>query len=249
MLVASTNPTIVYYHDGFLRVSLNTYDKFSKARNTHLTNTHLSKKVFAEAANGTKINNMTEDELREYQMWTLKGLESYLILANKTSNSKWLEEELRPKFQKAYIHTVRMTSFAFWKKSNVFELYGLDFMLDDKLNLWFIECNSSPQLIGTNDYKTEFLIKMLNDMIEIELAYYRSRMKRVFNLLDHIVRNSPDPTTTNIYRPYQDAFKLAYKNKLEPEYQISPENSFVLIMDKNLEGAAAYKGHITPECV
>ncbi len=31
MLVASTNPTIVYYHDGFLRVSLNTYDKFSKA--------------------------------------------------------------------------------------------------------------------------------------------------------------------------------------------------------------------------
>ena len=29
MLVASTNPTIVYYHDGFLRVSLKSYDKKS----------------------------------------------------------------------------------------------------------------------------------------------------------------------------------------------------------------------------
>ena len=30
MLVASTNPLIVYYHDGFLRASLSEYDKFSQ---------------------------------------------------------------------------------------------------------------------------------------------------------------------------------------------------------------------------
>ena len=30
MLIASVDPLIVYYHDGFLRVSLSTYDKFSK---------------------------------------------------------------------------------------------------------------------------------------------------------------------------------------------------------------------------
>ena len=30
MLVASVNPLIVYYHDGFLRVSLSKYDKDSK---------------------------------------------------------------------------------------------------------------------------------------------------------------------------------------------------------------------------
>jgi len=44
MLVASVDPLIVYYHDGFLRVSLSKYDKNSKQKNVHFTNTHLSKK-------------------------------------------------------------------------------------------------------------------------------------------------------------------------------------------------------------
>ena len=30
------------------------------------------------------------------------------------------------------------------KKPSVFELFGLDFMLDEDLNLLFIECNASP---------------------------------------------------------------------------------------------------------
>mmetsp|Transcript_251 Transcript_251/g.224 ORF Transcript_251/g.224 Transcript_251/m.224 type:complete len:348 (-) Transcript_251:552-1595(-) len=46
MLIASTNPLIVYYHDGFLRASLTKYDKYSTDRSTHLTNTHLSKNIF-----------------------------------------------------------------------------------------------------------------------------------------------------------------------------------------------------------
>jgi len=37
LLVASTNPLIAFYHDGFLRVSLHTYDKFSNdVRNNSL---------------------------------------------------------------------------------------------------------------------------------------------------------------------------------------------------------------------
>ena len=30
------------------------------------------------------------------------------------------------------------------KKSNVFEIFGLDLILDDNLNIWFLECNASP---------------------------------------------------------------------------------------------------------
>jgi len=45
MLIASTDPLIAYYHDGFLRISLSKYTKNSTEKSTHFTNTALSKKV------------------------------------------------------------------------------------------------------------------------------------------------------------------------------------------------------------
>ncbi len=79
MLVASTNPLIVYYHDGFLRVSLSKYEKESKEKNVHFTNTHLSKEIFAKAREDQLYDGMTEDELREYQMWGMEDLQTYLL--------------------------------------------------------------------------------------------------------------------------------------------------------------------------
>ena len=45
MLVSSVNPVKVYYHDGFLWVSLSKYDKFSTSADVHLTNTSKSAKI------------------------------------------------------------------------------------------------------------------------------------------------------------------------------------------------------------
>jgi hypothetical protein len=44
MLIASTNPLIVYYHDGFLRISLHKYEKNSTELSAHATNTALAKR-------------------------------------------------------------------------------------------------------------------------------------------------------------------------------------------------------------
>ncbi len=46
MLIASTNPLIAYYHDGFLRVSLHAYNVSSKDKGTLLTNTALLATAF-----------------------------------------------------------------------------------------------------------------------------------------------------------------------------------------------------------
>jgi len=248
MLVASTNPLMVYYHDGFLRVSLHTYDKNSHDKSVHLTNTHLSKEIFADAKDHNKtINGMNETELREYQMWTFEDLADYLYESGKVKSKKWLDTYLRPTFYEAFIHTVRMSAHAFWNQSNVYEMYGLDFMLDDELNLWFIECNSSPQLIGTNDYKTEFLIKMLTDLFEIQYGLYRSRMTRILELLKKINEESRKFGTVD-YNEWRDDYAKAARNRFEPQYEPKKTNSFKLIMDLNKKGADAYFGHLDPVC-
>lgn len=56
----------------------------------------------------------------------------------------WLNNSLRPMFKKAFIHLAMLAKPNLYKKPNIYELFGLDFMLDENLNLWFIECNPSP---------------------------------------------------------------------------------------------------------
>jgi Tubulin-tyrosine ligase family. len=127
-------------------------------------------------------------------------------------------------------------------------MFGLDFILDDDLNLWFIECNASPQLIGTNEEKTIFLTTMLRDLFEIQYAYLRSRMARVQKFMAKFQADAISGKEMDI-DAYRKEFSKINSNYLEPNFPISPNNSFTLIMDKNLKGTDAYFGHLAPECI
>ena len=132
--------------------------------------------------------------------------------------------------------------------SGIYEMFGLDFILDQDLNLWFIECNASPQLIGTNKEKTAFLTKMLHDIFEIEFQYIRSRMKRVQKFMAEFQAALMGDDDLDL-EDYKQKFQKINRNYLEPEFPISPDSSFTLIMDLNLKGADAYFGHLDQECI
>jgi len=245
MLIASTNPLMVFYHDGYLRVSINPFDKNSKDRATHLTNTAVAEKKFEEAEKGNKtINGMTAEQLKEYHLWTFKKLQDYLLATGEINNTNWLNDYLRPSLQKAYIHLVRMTSSGFWKKSNVYELHGLDFMLDENLQLWFIECNPNPLLDGV---KPKLISRMLNDMFEIQYALYRSRMARILNVMKKMHQETVESQKANVVQ-WKKEYQAADKNRIDMEFAISKENTWKLIMDGNLKGSKAYFGHVSEEC-
>jgi len=53
---------MVYYHDGFLRVSLLSYDKNSKEKSIHFTNTSLSKKIFNDPSKYKEITERNMDK-------------------------------------------------------------------------------------------------------------------------------------------------------------------------------------------
>jgi len=247
MLIASTNPLIVYYHEGFVRASLSPYDKFSMDRNKHLTNTHLAENIF-EAAKTQRVNNMNEQELRDYHIWTFGELSQYLQDSGKVTKKYWVNKFLKPQLKKAMIHIVRMSSEFFWEQSNVYGLFGLDFMLDENFNLWFIEGNPNPQLAATNGYLGGLIDSMLRSLFEIQYGYYRSRMQRVLKVVRKLQEKQESKSKIDLSK-YKKEYKEAVSNRLEEEYELSEYNTFELVMDLSLKGSKAYMENLEKECI
>lgn len=144
------------------------------------------------------------------------------------------------------IHLMRMTADSYWKESNVYTMHGVDFVMDDNMKLWFIESNPSPLLHGTT--KQHVYNDVLRSMFDIQFAYYRSRMARVLKVMSRLQKEIEENDTVD-YGKWKEEYRDAVKNRLEPEYQLSKNNTFKLIMDENLPGTDAYFGHISSECI
>jgi len=255
MVVGSSNPLMVFYHDGFLRVSLYDYDEESTDKKVLLTNLALNKEVYDDAAKGRLSLGRSTEELRLAQQWSFERLQDYLLQQKVIDDPNWLDNYLRPEFKRAMIHLVKMASHTFLKASQAYEFYGVDFMLDENLTLWFIEANSGPALDGYSAPMEKFIVKMLKDHFEIVKNMLRSRMKRVVLLVNKIIKNEEvvqvdeENVELNNLEKWREAFKEVSANRFEPEFQLSADNGYSLIYDENLEGSARYMGLFSEECL
>jgi tubulin monoglycylase TTLL3/8 len=249
MMVTSVNPLIVHYHDGFLRNSLIKYDKSSSVSGAHITNTSKSKKIINKCKEkGTKHNGMDYKQLRDFQMKTLEDLQEYLLEIGTITDPNWLDNYLRPQFKRAFLSMAKMNEEHFYKSSDVFELFGADFVIDDDLNLYIIEVNASPMIIGTAGRKTELLTNMMTGLFDIQYAYQYSRTKRALNYLKE---KGEEIKKAKKVGKYIKEFDALYRNYLEPEFEsmIKEDNPWHLVYDGNKEGKDKYQNLVEDECV
>lgn len=179
MLIASMDPLIILYHDGFLRVSLMDYDPTSDDTMTHVTNTNLVKEAMSEI----NANDREIYQAMEKQMWTFEVFEKYMIKMDLVEEH-WLEEYVRPNMKRNMLHLVRMTVEKMLRHPRVFEMYGVDFMFDSDLHLWFLEVNRSPAMQATTEEKGRIQSKLIEDVLDIEYAILHSAD------LDSVVKQS-----------------------------------------------------------
>jgi len=256
MLIASVNPLIAYYHDGYAKVSLTPYDVTSTEKSTLITNVGFDE-YLEQAAQGEKPLGMNAKQLREAHFWSFERIQEYLLKVGKITDPNWLDNYLRPSFKKAFIHLLRATSGPFVKFSQTYELVGADFMLDDDLNLWIIECNTKPRLQPyTMVYKSdrEPFFSVISDEFDIVFALARSRLKRAIKYINKIVNDlgdigNDDPVELSDLEEKIQEFREITKNRFEPEFQPKPFNTFSKFVDENLEGPERYAGLIEPDCL
>jgi len=255
LLVASTDPLIAYYHDGFLRVTLADYDASSSDKKVLLTNLALNKQIYDDAKGGNLYEGMDEEALKQAQQWSYQKLQDYLMEKEIIKDPNWLDNHLRPQFKKAMIHLVRMTSHAFRKDKTTFQLFGVDFLLDTNLNLWFIEANSGPAIGGYSVPMEKFIVEMVQDHFEIVYGILRSRVKRILNYINKIVQegevvllSTGEVEIKNLEAKRREFDKVS-KNYFEKEFEPKPTNGFKKIVDANYEGVDMYQGYLEPECL
>jgi len=255
MLIASTNPLMAYYHDGFLRVTLAEYDVSSGEKKALLTNLALNKQIYDDVKGGNLYKGMDEESLKLAQQWNFDRLQEYLLEKGIVTDPNWLDNYLRPEFKKAMVHLLRLSSFSFLKHSSLYELYGVDFMLDENLNLWFIEANSSPAIEGYSIPMEKFIVKMVRDHFELMTGLLRSRMKRIVDYINYldlkgIVKNKTQGRVViqNIKEKVEH-FNSISKNYFEDEFLPSSDNGFVKILDENLYGVDRYQNLLGYKCL
>jgi len=248
MLVASTNPVIAYYHDGYLRLSIDEYNADSKDIKTFVTNIGVNLK---EAQKDSLFEGMSEEQIHEYTCWFLDKFQDYMLEKQIINDPNWLDNYLRPQFKKVMIHLIRMSQDAFFKKSSVFELYGLDFVMDANLGLWYIETNTMPLVNGFTKGSTELMNRMLADTFEIIFGLVRSRMKRVIiyiNELSGQLAGQKDFQVPDL-ELRREEFRKITMNRFEPEFEPSVNNTFQKIIDENEVGVQRYFDLLESDCL
>jgi len=248
LLVASMDPLIAYYHDGVMRVSFHDFDKNSTNRAIHITNTHMSDEEVEKAKKEGKTDKEIEQMYFNCDAWMFTTLQKHLLETGRIKDPNWLENSFRPQIKKIMLHLLRMSEKHLLKMPNTYELYGLDMMIDENLNVWFIEANSHPLLNGSTKEKAVLFTKMIEGMFDIMFAYYKSRMKRYLLLIKEM-QDEPEENKPLMRQYWMATFKEASKNRLEPEFPISNRNTWVPFIDRNRKGADAYYGLLPEECI
>ena len=151
VLVTHLNPlTLWMWEEPYLRFSAEDYDidNFSNIY-SHLTNNSIAK--YSE-----KYKN---ESLIKEDMWELGNFKKYL---KENYNKENIWDEIYEKMKNAIICSFDSGRHEIVYRENCFELYGYDFMIDNELNVFLIEINSSPAM----DYSTSITEKLVQEMSE-----------------------------------------------------------------------------------
>lgn len=240
LLIASVNPLIAFFHDGYARLSLNEYKPDATDKGTFVTNIGINLKQ--------NDLGMTPEEIQDFTYWPLEKFHKYLMEQNLVSDPNWLNNYLRPEFKRVLIHLMRMAQNGFKKKSSVFEIFGVDYVMDENLDLWFIEANATPLINGFNKGSTVLINEMLDHMFEIQTLLLRSRVKRIISFINILSQETDGKDEIPNFAVRKKEWANITQNFFDPEFMPKPTNTWTKIIDDTLLGPNRYAGLIEERC-
>ncbi|XP_072555361.1 tubulin polyglutamylase TTLL5 isoform X4 [Paramormyrops kingsleyae] len=167
VLVTSYDPLIVYlYEEGLSRFATVKYDRSAKnIRNQfmHLTNYSVNKK-------SSDYVSCDDPEVEDYgNKWSMSAMLRYLKQEGKdtTSLMAHVEDLVIKAVLSAELQIATACKAFVPHRTNCFELYGFDVLIDSNLKPWLLEVNLSPSLACDAPLDLKIKASMISDMFSL----------------------------------------------------------------------------------
>jgi len=139
MLIASGQPYVMFYRDGYCRLTCTQYDKNSMDLCSHLTNQAMQKK------------SPLYKENKEETVWSMDRFNNYVNenYCNENNDKvplNWVNTILKKKCQQIMLHCFNAVRHRLDGKRGYFDLIGCDFLVNDDFEVTLLEMNSNPAL-------------------------------------------------------------------------------------------------------
>ncbi|XP_069008195.1 tubulin polyglutamylase TTLL5 isoform X1 [Embiotoca jacksoni] len=167
VLVTSYDPLLIYvYEEGLARFATVKYDRTSKSiKNTfmHLTNYSVNKK-------SSDYVSCDDPEVEDYgNKWSMSAVLRYLKQEGKDTTllMRQVEDLIIKAVLSAELQIGTACKTFVPHKTNCFELYGFDVLIDSNLKPWLLEVNLSPSLACDAPLDLKIKASMIADMFSL----------------------------------------------------------------------------------
>ena len=106
----------------------------------------------------------SEDDNIEENMWFLDDFKQY---TKKIFNEDIWEESVLPLMKKVIISSLECVQTRIIHRTNSFELFGYDIMIDEDHKPWLIEVNKFPTLEHSTHVTSNLVPRLMRDMCKL----------------------------------------------------------------------------------
>ena len=212
-ILVTPSSKLFFCKDMYIRLSACNYDLNDNSKFGHLTNIALQK------------YSANYDE--EKAIINTKILEDYIQKTLKPDFD--FDAEIFPKIRQivCILGGIILKKFMMFNSSQKsFEIFGLDFMIDEDMKVWFIEVNTNPAICLGNSFIEKLIPRMLDDAFKLTID-----------------KKFPIPSSTNLEKSFltgdeMEDIRNTYKETVFPVDGMDDEESiWERINEKEIERA------------
>lgn len=170
VLVTDWNPLTVWmYKEFYLRFAVEDFDLLNLDSYIHLCNNSIVK-------HSDKFDAAAEEIESDGNMWSAERFGRYLV--EERGEVDAVRTKIAPQIRRIVSQTLRSAQSAVKDRKETCQVFGYDFLVDDNLNVWLLEINSSPTMEPSNDLTARLCKDFQLDTVKVIVDLPREQLRR-----------------------------------------------------------------------